>query len=133
MRSVKFYEVCYSLNTVEKMLLKKKIMHFKQLTCNFAISVSSDVLSVRAQPDLHKENKDDTDRVRVTGEDILLSGAVSAHSIGAASENDGSTHFVQVWVLYEIWVSYKSHYICWNAESACTRFFFPALKFNDYL
>ncbi|KAG6618008.1 hypothetical protein I3842_Q135600 [Carya illinoinensis] len=55
----------------------------------------TDVSSARAQPDLHKENKDDTDRVRVTGEDILLSGAAPAHSIGAASENDGSTHFVQ--------------------------------------
>ncbi|KAF5479289.1 hypothetical protein F2P56_000123 [Juglans regia] len=54
------------------------------------------VTSTRGSPDLSKENKvEDTDGVRVMGEEILLSNAAPAHSIGAASENGGSTHFVQ--------------------------------------
>lgn len=69
------------------------------MTSNFAIMVFSGVTvaSTRGRPDLSKENKvEDTDGVRVMGEEILLSNAAPAHSIGAASENGGSTHFVQV-------------------------------------
>lgn len=56
--------------------------------------------SIRGRPDLSKENKvEATDGVRVMGEEILVSKAAPAHSIGAASENGGSTHSVQVWVL----------------------------------
>ncbi|XP_041004226.1 protein CROWDED NUCLEI 1-like [Juglans microcarpa x Juglans regia] len=54
------------------------------------------VASTRGRPDLSEENKvEDTDGVRVMGEEILLSNAAPAHSVGAASENGGSTHFVQ--------------------------------------
>ncbi|KAG6719336.1 hypothetical protein I3842_03G000200 [Carya illinoinensis] len=54
------------------------------------------VTSTRGRPDLSKENKvEDTDGVRAMGEEIILSNAAPALSIGAASENGGSTHFVQ--------------------------------------
>ncbi|KAG6659041.1 protein CROWDED NUCLEI 1-like [Carya illinoinensis] len=54
------------------------------------------VTSTRGRPDLSKENKvEDTDGVRAMGEEIILSNAAPALSIGVASENGGSTHFVQ--------------------------------------
>lgn len=57
------------------------------------------VRAARATSGLSKEYKEETDGVRVTEEEILYSKAAPALSIGAASENGGSSHFVRVRVL----------------------------------
>ncbi|KAK7813810.1 protein crowded nuclei 1 [Quercus suber] len=53
------------------------------------------VTAARAMPELSKENKEETDVVRATGEKILRSKAAPALSTGAASENGGSSHFLR--------------------------------------
>lgn len=56
------------------------------------------VTAARATFGRSKENKEETDGVRATEEEILYS-KTTALSIGAASENGGSSHFVRVRVL----------------------------------
>lgn len=57
------------------------------------------VTAARASSGLSKENKEETDGIRATEEEIVYSKAAPALSIGAASENGGSSHFVRVRVL----------------------------------
>lgn len=69
-----------------------------KLTTDFTIMPFSKatVTAARAMPELSKENKEETDVVRATGETILHSKAAPALSTGAASENGGSSHFLRV-------------------------------------
>lgn len=51
---------------------------------------------VAAAPNLGKEDKEEIDAVRGTQEAVLYSKVVPSSSVGVASENGGSTHFVRV-------------------------------------